>query len=267
VDHLCRLIEQTLEQNKVLAQRLAAFEPSRIDTYTITTTLELTAATPAEARSTGNVNENASASFAQASGNSSILPIETPAWTREMRGFAFEELLMSSRAYRNAAHNNSDSFSVISSAGRTATWSMLSGLSLSEMSNIAILAIPIYASDINNKEAYTFDVPVTEDAVTVREMQTSLSPDSKDTSSSRKRWLKALVRGSPPTKRESQAQTQPSHHPVVFGAPLAQSLRFANVAITLTNEQDETFVYGYIPIVIAKIGVFLKEKGEFIIAR
>jgi len=33
------------------------------------------------------------------------------------------------------------------------------------------------------------------------------------------------------------------------------------VAISLTNDQGESFVYGYVPIVVAKCGVFLKEKG------
>jgi len=44
--------------------------------------------------------------------------------------------------------------------------------------------------------------------------------------------------------------------------PLAESIRYANVAISLTNEQGESFIYGYVPIVVAKCGVFLKEKGE-----
>jgi GTPase-activating protein SAC7 len=57
-----------------------------------------------------------------------------------------------------------------------------------------------------------------------------------------------------------------SHHtvdtaPGIFGVPLAESIRYANVAISLTNEQGESFIYGYVPIVVAKCGVFLKEKG------
>ena len=44
--------------------------------------------------------------------------------------------------------------------------------------------------------------------------------------------------------------------------PLAESIRYANVAISLQNEQGESFIYGYVPIVVAKCGVFLKEKGK-----
>ena len=47
----------------------------------------------------------------------------------------------------------------------------------------------------------------------------------------------------------------------IFGVPLQTSIKYANVAISLTNEHGESYVYGYVPIVIAKCGVFLKEKG------
>ena len=48
----------------------------------------------------------------------------------------------------------------------------------------------------------------------------------------------------------------------IFGVPLEVSIKYANVAISLTNEHNESYVYGYVPIVVAKCGVFLKEKGE-----
>jgi hypothetical protein len=47
----------------------------------------------------------------------------------------------------------------------------------------------------------------------------------------------------------------------IFGVPLNESIKYANVAISLTNEHGENFIYGYVPIVVAKCGVFLKEKG------
>jgi hypothetical protein len=48
----------------------------------------------------------------------------------------------------------------------------------------------------------------------------------------------------------------------IFGVPLAESIRYANVAISLTDDQGDNFIYGYVPIVVAKCGVFLKEKGN-----
>jgi hypothetical protein len=48
---------------------------------------------------------------------------------------------------------------------------------------------------------------------------------------------------------------------LVFGVPLQISIRYANVAISLFNEQGQSYIYGYIPVIVAKCGVFLKEKG------
>lgn len=47
----------------------------------------------------------------------------------------------------------------------------------------------------------------------------------------------------------------------IFGVPLQQSIRYANVAISLLNDEGQSYIYGYVPIVVAKCGVFLKEKG------
>lgn len=47
----------------------------------------------------------------------------------------------------------------------------------------------------------------------------------------------------------------------IFGVPLQTSIRYANVAISLFNEQGQSYIYGYVPIVVAKCGVYLKEKG------
>jgi len=48
----------------------------------------------------------------------------------------------------------------------------------------------------------------------------------------------------------------------IFGVPLQDSIRYANVAISLFNDEGQSYIYGYVPIVVAKCGVFLKEKGE-----
>lgn len=48
----------------------------------------------------------------------------------------------------------------------------------------------------------------------------------------------------------------------IFGVPLIQSIPYANVAISLFNEHGESYIYGYVPIVVAKCGVYLKEKGH-----
>lgn len=48
----------------------------------------------------------------------------------------------------------------------------------------------------------------------------------------------------------------------IFGVPLRQSITYANVAISLVDENGKSYIYGYVPIVVAKCGVFLKEKGK-----
>ncbi|KAK8049177.1 RhoGAP domain-containing protein [Apiospora phragmitis] len=47
----------------------------------------------------------------------------------------------------------------------------------------------------------------------------------------------------------------------IFGVPLRQSITYANVAISLVDDNGQSYIYGYVPIVVAKCGVFLKEKA------
>ncbi|TCD63340.1 hypothetical protein EIP91_005659 [Steccherinum ochraceum] len=46
---------------------------------------------------------------------------------------------------------------------------------------------------------------------------------------------------------------------VVFGKPLKESLRYASVQISTANANGELYVWGYIPVVVAKCGLHLKE--------
>ncbi|KAL4894447.1 hypothetical protein BDV59DRAFT_11485 [Aspergillus ambiguus] len=82
----------------------------------------------------------------------------------------------------------------------------------------------------------------------------------------------AAVPSSPPSKRDlaswwrqfkrNTRKDEPKDKPQgIFGVPLTVSIKYANVAISLTNDNGESFIYGYVPIVVAKCGVFLKEKA------
>ncbi|KAH7326408.1 hypothetical protein B0I35DRAFT_405656 [Stachybotrys elegans] len=79
---------------------------------------------------------------------------------------------------------------------------------------------------------------------------------------------------SPPSKRDLKSwwkgfkipskhqETQDNReHVGIFGVPLRQSITYANVAISLIDENGQSYIYGYVPIVVAKCGVFLKEKA------
>lgn len=75
------------------------------------------------------------------------------------------------------------------------------------------------------------------------------------------------------TCRDRIAETElvsPSTEPKpqgIFGVPLQQSITYANVAISLVDENGQSYIYGYVPIVVAKCGVFLKEKGRLMHCR
>lgn len=47
----------------------------------------------------------------------------------------------------------------------------------------------------------------------------------------------------------------------IFGVELHRSIQYANVSISLSDPSGEQFVYGYIPIVVAKCGVYLKKNA------
>ncbi|KAI9673345.1 MAG: hypothetical protein M1829_004112 [Trizodia sp. TS-e1964] len=77
------------------------------------------------------------------------------------------------------------------------------------------------------------------------------APTKRDLTS----WWKKFNKTS---KKEEEKVEPPSG---IFGVPLQESIKYANVAISLTNDDGKSFIYGYVPIVVAKCGVFLKEKA------
>ncbi|QKD56762.2 Rho GTPase activation protein [Fusarium oxysporum Fo47] len=133
---------------------------------------------------------------------------------------------------------------------------MLSGLSLSEISHIGIQAIPIYVTDITIKEHYDFS-PTAGNA-----FPTETAPDTSNHGAakpSRRDRIKGLFsfRAQPPPEPEPE----PKPTPTVFRLPLPTSIRYANVAISRIDEDGVARIYGYIPIIVAKTGVYLKEKA------
>jgi hypothetical protein len=78
------------------------------------------------------------------SGNSILMP-STNAFGA--RNFTFEEDLEKSRVYRMARRNDC-AHSLVSSAVRTQTWSIFSGLSLADISTISVIALPLYANEV-----------------------------------------------------------------------------------------------------------------------
>lgn len=244
VDSLSTTIQRLLESNILIAQRLASIEVG----------LGVTSEVPPFAEFE---------ILNQASG-----PIQ-----RNSQGFAFEEELSHSWVYkRSAVRDDNGAFLIMSSAGRTASWSMLSGLSLADnISVIAVQALPIYEQDLSNSDLYTFrgngQIIVSSSNLPMQhnDSQEVTTPPKK----SLKSWWTTFSK-LPRTDNTSSGElsklpgmdiTSPRDSPVVFGAALNQSIVYANVAISVADATGNTYIYGYIPIVVAKICVFAKDMG------
>ncbi|KAF3345753.1 hypothetical protein VdG2_05989 [Verticillium dahliae VDG2] len=65
----------------------------------------------------------------------------------------------------------------------------------------------------------------------------------------------------PTVKTKTKEASTDTRSPGIFGVPLRQSITYANVAISLIDENGQSYIYGYVPIVVAKCGVYLKEKA------
>lgn len=80
--------------------------------------------------------------------------------------------------------------------------------------------------------------------------------------SSRRAWLKNLIRSNRPKEMpiESESESQEQEQKI-FGLPIRTSIPYANAALSLIDEDGNPYVYGYVSIIVAKSGVFLKERG------
>lgn len=84
-------------------------------------------------------------------------------------------------------------------------------------------------------------------------------PNHASPPSNNKRDLKSWWRSFKLPSRNQEPQE--TRAPGIFGVPLRHSISYANVAISLIDENGQSYIYGYVPIVVAKCGVYLKEKA------
>lgn len=173
---------------------------------------------------------------------------------RNQFGFVFEEELNGTWVYRRAARKIDGSSSIISSAGRTASWSMLTGLSLSDISNIAVLALPIYAEEISNRELYQFG-EIDIDALTTVVEQTSNVMGSTRLG----KLASTRLRRSSSVKAAIEADLGPNP---IFGVPLLSSMEVACVPISVVQRDGKIFISGYVPTVVARCCAYIKEEGR-----
>ncbi|KZT52324.1 Rho GTPase activation protein [Calocera cornea HHB12733] len=85
-----------------------------------------------------------------------------------------------------------------------------------------------------------------------------------------KAWWKqftVLQRVKRDAQAAKQAGTDPNAPPTalsagkVFGVPLRESLKYASVQISTADQNGELYVWGYVPVVVAKCGLYLKENA------
>lgn len=77
-------------------------------------------------------------------------------YSETARGRTFESMLKSSHVYRRF-QRHSERFSFHSSIAASHAWSALTDISLSDISHIAVLALPLVAADIGNAHRYAFE--------------------------------------------------------------------------------------------------------------
>lgn len=176
----------------------------------------------------------------------------------------FEEELNSSWVYRRAARRDDDAFSIVSSAGRTVSWSVLSGLSLSDISNIAMLDLPIYLQDIGNRHMYEFR-EVSAEALRIEQFIACSQLPGLDGALSRV----SNVSTSWPTKVEHQIRKRPQQKDgseacpdPIFGVSLQISMKLSSVLIFIPSNGMKSGRTMCLPTVVANCGAYLREDGR-----
>ena len=69
--------------------------------------------------------------------------------------FEFDSILQASRVYMRT-HSSECDVSFKSSVARSRAWSLLSDITLEQISILSVIALPIYPSDISNRDWYEF---------------------------------------------------------------------------------------------------------------
>ncbi|KIM39928.1 hypothetical protein M413DRAFT_29083 [Hebeloma cylindrosporum] len=89
-----------------------------------------------------------------------------------------------------------------------------------------------------------------------------IPPDDLPPKTNQKAWWHQFSLGKPPppTFQGPYKPLDTADHPV-FGKPLKDSLRYASVQISTANANGDLYVWGYIPVVVAKCGLYLKENA------
>ncbi|TFK62259.1 RhoGAP-domain-containing protein [Pluteus cervinus] len=103
-------------------------------------------------------------------------------------------------------------------------------------------------------------------------MYTDTSHQHPPTKASLKAWWQQFTSSQRSNKKDTDLHTKAANYRAfharplsgentVFGKPLVESLQYANVQISTANASGELYVWGLIPVVVAKCGLYLKENA------
>ena len=240
---LCDRVEQVLVSNQDMGRRLRDMDHNTIHEGASTVM---------------NSRDDASTKSSRTITPPIYPPRDLPEFIQRTQfGFAFEEDLFASCVYRKPLYSNSRE-SLATSAARTTSSSILSALSLTDVSNISILAIPIYSHEISNSNRYSFGdfhpatINVEEQSTNTRTLSQSVKANKWDGFASAV-WRR---RRSKLTKTDSAEPL-----PTLLGIPLYESIKYAGEGIYMRDELGE-FHYARIPIYVARVGMFLTYNGQ-----
>lgn len=86
-------------------------------------------------------------------------------------------------------------------------------------------------------------------------MGTTAQEEQASTKAGLRAWWASFTKGRQQAKEKKQNENR------VFGVPLRQSLKYASVAISIAGDDGQQYVWGYVPVVVAKVGLYLKENA------
>ena len=178
---------------------------------------------------------------------------------RKHLSFAFEEDLFASRVYRKPLFGNSGD-SLFTAAARTTAWSILSGISLTDVSNISVLAVPIYAYEISNSARYIFG-DFRPESLTVDDQEAASNAVQQISKVEQEGGFDHVYFRNQGKAAKPDTLQQPE--PKVLGVPLQQSIQNNKIFMKISYWDGEHSAFGYIPLVVYKAGGLLKGKGQY----
>jgi hypothetical protein len=137
------LMVRVLESNAVLAERMSNLESSQASSVDIRRDYEI-ASVLSEETIKGPDTDSSDPNLRLDTNR--YIPV----------AHAFEEDLSKSWVYQRSIARGPRTFSIATSARLSQSWSMMSGVSLSNISNIAVQALPIYPDDLKGNHLYAF---------------------------------------------------------------------------------------------------------------